>query len=265
MIYSQENNGRRLLFVGGGRLSHHLQFYFGSLGHHVKVVSARHLFAEPERYSEFAASEWDAVFLLCRDRDIARAFSVLSNKSLEFYLRSKHWVHCSGALRVAGVESWHPLASFSSQLFDSNFYTKIPFVGSTEGPSLVDILPDFPNPFFRIDPLKKPLYHALCVLSGNLSSMLWNHAANRFTQDLGLPNDISHVFARSVLENFIQLGAEGQSGPLTRGDRETLAKNLEALKGDPFSLIFNGALETSALCAHQTSLGLNLKNEGNEQ
>ena len=89
---------------------------------------------------------------------------VLSNKIL---------IHCSGALLTPLAIGAHPLMTFNKQLYDEKTYRQIHFVVDSQKHSFQEVLPHFPNSHSIIEPSQKAKYHALCVMAGNFSSMIW--------------------------------------------------------------------------------------------
>jgi predicted short-subunit dehydrogenase-like oxidoreductase (DUF2520 family) len=144
-------------------------------------------------------------------------------------------IHFSGASSFSGLIDAHPLVSFGPQLFSLEFYKKINFVLS-DG-LLCDFIPELPNHSFQIQKSDKPFYHALCVLSGNFTTMLWQKMFAGLN-DLNLPIDIAYPYLGSIVENLKNNPEAALTGPLARKDFGTIRKNLESLQNDPYQKIY---------------------------
>jgi predicted short-subunit dehydrogenase-like oxidoreductase (DUF2520 family) len=106
--------------------------------------------------------------------------------------------------------------------------------------NLDEILPGLSNPSFALDPAQKTIYHALCVMSGNFTTMLWEKAFAEFDAKLGLPREALLPYLGQICGNLAE-GVNGKSvltGPLVRNDLGTIAKHVQALEGDPFQDVY---------------------------
>ena len=117
-------------------------------------------------------------------------------------------------------------------------YRAVPFALGSGSPSLKTLVPEFTNPCFRVEKKKKPLYHALCVLGGNLPFILWRKAFEGLRGEFGVPERHIRAYFRASLANFESDPVAGLSGPLQRGDEKTIKANMTALKGDPFCSVY---------------------------
>lgn len=87
---------------------------------------------------------------------------------------------------------------------------------------------------FEIEAEAMTLYHAAAVLASNHAVALW-HEAQLLLQQAGLDPQLARssltCLLRSTLENVESLGLpEALTGPVRRGDRETIVRHLEALE-----------------------------------
>jgi predicted short-subunit dehydrogenase-like oxidoreductase (DUF2520 family) len=131
----------------------------------------------------------------------------------------------------------HPLFSFAGTFYTREIYERIPFVLDEGAPPLRELIPGLPNPEFRIDPARRARYHALCVLAGNFTTLLWRKLFLELDWELGLPREQALPYLESVVRGLTGTGAP-LSGPLARGDRATVEENLKALSGDPFEGVY---------------------------
>jgi len=147
-------------------------------------------------------------------------------------------LHFSGSRTVADAHGFHPLMTFGPVPYDRETYRAIPFVTERGGPEFAAVFPALPNPSRSIDPGQKALYHALCVLAGNFPTLLWNKSFDLFEARLGLPRTMLAPYLEQTLRNTLASGGEALTGPLARGDRGTVERNLRALEGDAYADVY---------------------------
>jgi predicted short-subunit dehydrogenase-like oxidoreductase (DUF2520 family) len=92
----------------------------------------------------------------------------------------------------------------------------------------------------RIPPSRRPLYHAAAVMASNYVIALMDAAA-MLMKAAGTGEEASlraiGPLARTSVENALNLGpARALTGPIQRGDTETVASHLRALAGAPASV-----------------------------
>jgi predicted short-subunit dehydrogenase-like oxidoreductase (DUF2520 family) len=85
---------------------------------------------------------------------------------------------------------------------------------------------------FRLDPADRAGYHAAaCVASNHLVALLGQ--VERLAANAGVPFDAFLPLVRGTLDNVADLGpAAALTGPVARGDDETVARHLDALPAD---------------------------------
>lgn len=143
-------------------------------------------------------------------------------------------VQFSGALSLPGIAGLHPLASFPPHPMKMDALSRVTFTSEVGGPGMAEIFPMLPNPSFAIPADAKPLYHALAVLTGNLSSLVWNLCAEVARDRLGAdPAALYAPYFASIVDGFAASPHDSLTGPAARGDVETLRRNLAALEHDP--------------------------------
>lgn len=163
--------------------------------------------------------------------------------------RSPLLIHFAGGLptfSIAGltVHAVHPLMTFSASTDEPmmpSAFSKAPLIVDSDSPSLEILMPGFSNPVHRIDPKQRAYYHALCAIAGNFSVLLWEAVAQRFENDLGLSAETLDAYRNQIFENLSSAAAPASStttsvprktvltGPLSRGDTNTLAAHRAAL------------------------------------
>ncbi len=214
------------LVIGRGRLSRHFQNYL--------------------RLESIDFEQWDRSSLVSLGDVLGRVRTVLlliSDDAIEAFL-DRHvgqqpnvWVHCSGSLTTPLADGAHPLMSFGDDLYDLATYREIPFVCEIGRRPFPDLLPELVNPHTMIDPVSKPLYHALCSLGGNFTTLLWQKVFSESETTLGIDRSFFYPYLEQVARNLMSCSAP-LTGPLLRGDDQTIDRHLRALAGDPFEAVY---------------------------
>ena len=195
-----------------------------------------------------ASLEADVLWLCVPDKAIARVTAGLVKRVAGQGLDGRIVVHSSGALGAgvlqaaanagASVGSVHPLMSFPTRR--PVMLKGVPFAVEADAASsralnqLVRLVGGRP---FAIREASKALYHAVGVLS---SPLLVSHlaAAHEAAARAGFnPREARQLIepiARATLNNFFRNGAARSfSGPIARGEVETIRLHLKALKAHP--------------------------------
>jgi hypothetical protein len=247
----KSNTPPTYLLIGSGRLARHFSNYF-SLENMAFVTWSRSANSTAEL--ENLTGKATHILLMISDAAIepfCREHAEILGLHDGNQENAKTVVHFSGALSLENVPSVHPLMSFSHALYGLEQYRKIPFILERGHASLGELLPGLINPHFEIESSLKPLYHALCVLSGNGTVLLWEKAKREFSEKLGLPPGVLNPYLGQTCLNLLSAepGASVLTGPIARGDSFTIAKNLQALSGDPFENVYRSFTQTSAMSA----------------
>ncbi len=231
----------RTILIGDGRLARHLSAYFTQLSLPFVAWSRR---AEAEGRAlpleRLLSEAGDRPHALLAISDSAIESFVAANPGLERCVR----VHFSGRLSTPIAHAAHPLFSFTGTPHERSTYERIPFVIDEGGPALHELLPGLPNPSFRIDPERRARYHALCVLAGNFTTLLWRKLFFELDWELDMNREhaLPYLYLESVLRGLSSPGAP-LTGPLARGDRSTVEANVKALGGDPFEGVYRAFVE----------------------
>lgn len=224
--------------VGGGRLARHFSEYFRLLEiphscwtrDHRSSFNTFDIPDAGQRLKE-TVGKADYVLLLVPDKAIT---AVLKQYP---FLHEKQLIHCSGSMSIPGVAGAHPLMTFADALYDIDTYQKLPFIVET-GSDFARLFPDLPNPHFVINVEDKNCYHAMCVMAGNFSQVLWQAVSSRFEQQFELPAETLHPYLKQVTENFVLAPESALTGPLTRNDQQTINRNLDSLADDPLQDLY---------------------------
>ena len=259
----------RIAVVGAGRVGTALAVRWLLAGHEIAV--ARHGGSTAERHeaylpgtplitAEEACSRADVVVIGVPDEAIAE----VCERVAPHVPAGAAMLHLSGATgldalspaRVAGVRvlSVHPLQTFPTV---EAALEALP--GTTMAVTALDedgyglgerLARDAGGEPFRLSDEAKPLYHAAAVFASNYVVAVTAQAAALFGA-AGLPDPVTAFMplARASLENVSRLGpAAALTGPVVRGDAETVRRNLEALSvEDPAAIESYVALARVAL------------------
>jgi hypothetical protein len=218
--------------VGDGKVAGHIRRYFSLLG-----VPYRN-------WPHEETSQCNIILVLISDGAIE---DFITNNRKKFP-NARHFVHFSGSLHAANAVGMHPLMTFNDQpdSYSLETYKNIVFVGEKGNPAFSDIFPDLANRYIEIEAEKKPLYHALCVISGNFTSILWQEVFKEF-EELQLPPEILQPYMNQVFANLANSPFNSLTGPLDRKDKKTIKNNLAALDGMPLKNIYRAFLKLKGI------------------
>ncbi len=196
------------------------------------------------RAVKFEAAEFraDVVWICVGDAEIGATAKRMTERE---QWKGKVVLHASGALssdelrvlrrKGAKVASAHPMMSFVRAAPGS--FADVPFAleGDVEAMRVAaQIAKALGGVSFELKKKDKALYHALGAFA---SPLLIAHlsAAEKIGRKLGLkPEQTRKVIGpilRKTLSNYLDLGpAKAFSGPLVRGDAETVKRNINALE-----------------------------------
>lgn len=91
---------------------------------------------------------------------------------------------------------------------------------------------DLGGRWFTVDDLDRPTYHAAAAVASNHLVALLGQVA-RLADGIGVPPEAYLDLARATLDNVADLGpAAALTGPVARGDWDTVARHLAAIPAD---------------------------------
>jgi predicted short-subunit dehydrogenase-like oxidoreductase (DUF2520 family) len=247
----------RIGFIGAGKVGTALGLYLKEKGFPISgyfsrskdssIQSAFRTRSNCYITLEQLIEDTDALFITTSDDQIEDVVNKLCSSSR---LKSGQLiVHMSGALpstilspaKAFGcyIYSLHPLQSFAdidksvAALADTYFCLE----GDEERISmLVDILTTCKNPYFKIKPEQKVLYHAsACMLSNYLVTLIHNGLKLMQGMDIDSATAFKAMLPliNSTLQNVNSLGTENAlTGPISRGDINTVVKQFEGINAD---------------------------------
>jgi len=230
--------------VGDGRVARHFSHYLRLLGitHFTwaRKSSSRAEFAQQ-------AEESSHVAILISDsaiEDFVGKHAVLTDKIV---------VHFSGSLVSEKAFGAHPLMTFTERLYSLEQYLETPFILDEGRKTFEELLPGLKNPHYYIKAELRPLYHSLCVVSGNFTTILWDQFFASLTEKLGLPHTVALPYLDRICENLKDREIPALTGPLARKDLTTIRANLNALEGDPLQKVYYGFLKALNLKIRENS------------
>jgi predicted short-subunit dehydrogenase-like oxidoreductase (DUF2520 family) len=173
---------------------------------------------------------------------------------LNFDFNKKLVAHTSGALtsevfaplkqRGALVASFHPIQTFAGDEFDSDKLSGIYFGIEGNGEALAickKLVKLLGGKYIIIPKDMKTLYHAACVFTSNYLIALMDipvELLNRFLPDRDETAKILLPLLETTVENIRKVGLDrALTGPISRGDVETVQKHLEILKKEYAELL----------------------------
>ncbi len=222
--------------IGNGRTARHMKFYLQS--QNVRVHSWNRKEHTKEDLNRFIKT-CDTVLILIKDAEIKK----FVDAHLE--LQEKTLVHFSGALVIPGIVGLHPLMTFSDKLYNLDFYKKIPFISEKGNETFKEIFPQLENPNSEIEPEMKPLYHSLCVMGGNFTTLLWTKLLESFKEKFDFNPELVLPFLEKVTDNIKEDYKTALTGPLSRRDVSTMRKNLTALENDSFANVYRSFVQAT--------------------
>lgn len=217
--------------IGDGRLATHFAHYFSCL----KIP-----FQQWSRQQDPRLQQLPQVI-----EQSTRLLLMISDQALptfiEQHVKTKPQFMCqfSGCISLPGVIGLHPLHSFANHLYDVSQYESIPLITDESTLDYQALLPGLKNQCYYIPQADKGLYHALCVLAGNYSTMLWQKCLSEFSNRWQIPGEALHPYMQGVLDNLKQDPINALTGPLVRGDWSTVEANHEALAGDDYQSVYD--------------------------
>lgn len=221
------------LLIGNGRLAKHISHYFDLSG-----IPHLNWYRKSSKSLSTLISQSQKILVLINDDEIE---NFISQNKKDF--EENIWIHCSGLLSTPLAESAHPLMTFTNELYDLETYKQFPFITEKGRKTFVELFPELQNPSFEIEHELKPLYHAWCVMSGNFTTILWQRFFEVFEKQFKIDKEYSFPYLKMISENLMKSNSP-LTGPLARGDKKVIEKNLLALQDEPFAEIYRSFVNT---------------------
>lgn len=181
--------------------------------------------------------------------------------------------HCSGAASLEALAghphafSLHPLQTVvgAATRFDGS-YAAIDATTPTAGDIAHTLASALGLRPITISGADRPAYHAAASIASNFLVTL-EAFAERLAETVGVPRGALAPLARASLENWVTLGAAALTGPIARGDEETVAKQRAAVAhGLPDDLaLFDALTRATRALAHPDSLEVDDRTDSSEE
>lgn len=237
--------------IGAGIVGTAIAIRLDRAGHRLVGVETRsrnsyQRFCEYLQWEERPLAEWiedaELVFITTQDGMIRSAAEQLTKNRL--YRPGQIWVHCSGSMSSRALQidnglpvrylSLHPLQAFAGieQAVELLQGTHFGVEGDAEqiGFEIVNQLGGIPH---RLDPDRKPLYHAGAVIASNYLITLADLAVQVF-EYAGIAREEALEsllpLMEGTLQNLRQVGIpQALTGPIARGDSAVVRSHLEQM------------------------------------
>ena len=224
------------LLVGGGRLATHMKAYLSYMPAPILLWNRQE--HSPQQLIEFAESAQN-ILLCVSDDQIEAVWKQIG-------LIDKNFIHFSGTFSHESILGFHPLMTFSQENLSLMDYKKIHFVGSHDEEVFRSCFPLFGNTYSQIFTAEKGLYHSLCVLGGNGTTLIWELIQREFNR-LGIPREAVEVYLNKIIENIVKEKEGRFTGPWYRHDKTTIAENKKALENSPLKNLYDELEQLSPL------------------
>jgi predicted short-subunit dehydrogenase-like oxidoreductase (DUF2520 family) len=221
------------IIIGNGRMAYHCSEYFKLLN----ISFDQWHRALPFSRLDILLTKATHVLLLIGDDAIERFIGE------HLFSKQKILIHFSGRLIAKNAFSAHPLMTFGPDLYSLQDYQRIPFIIEDHGPTFSELFPALSNPHFAIPPAQKPYYHALCVMANNFSTMLWQKFFDDMQEQFQISKSALLPYLEVTFNNLARNHQNALTGPLVRGDQETIDANLKALADGPFLKIYQAFVD----------------------
>jgi predicted short-subunit dehydrogenase-like oxidoreductase (DUF2520 family) len=245
--------------IGAGRLGTSLGHALLKKGYKIKALSCRTISSAEESRKIIGegiasidnvqtARVGEIVFLCLADEEIAKVTRVLAGSDINW--SKKYVFHCSGLipskvlkpLRAKGAltASIHPIQSFAQKKSPPTQFENIYFglEGCAEALVLsAKIVRKLGGHSLILKPEDKALYHAACSTASNLFVVLLEMAVSLLKQ-INLQEEkalqILLPLVKGTLHNVKKFNIRTSlTGPVIRGDKESIQKHIEALRNFP--------------------------------
>ena len=256
--------GDRVFILGAGRAGRSLARALHAGGVQVTGLHGRHastaegITAGPPPESLGSAS---CVLVTVRDAQLDGALAMLTTAALA---PRAVVLHASGSADPAGLDAlrraghpcgtFHPLVALSAPDHAPQTLRGawIGIDGDAEARAVSERLAAaVAAHVLYIPPGEKARYHAAAVFASNFPTVLMC-LAEELLREVGIPPDVArkalHPLFASAVENLRGgAGASALTGPIVRGDADTIARHLKALRAHPDTLDAYRALSSAAL------------------
>jgi len=248
-----------IAIIGAGRLGTCLGRSLSKVGYRITSLTAKTLQeaqeskgiigqGNPGTDNLYAAGNGDIIILTVPDDLIKKTAEEIADPALPWI--NKKVFHCSGLHSsnilnsleklCAATASFHPVQTFPHKKAKSDIFKNIYF--SLEGnqqalKTAEEMINKIGGRVFFIQAEDKPIYHSACSVASNSLVILLGTAID-LLKHTGLSEkksyDILFPLVKKTLQNVKELSVPGAlTGPVKRGDKDTIERHLESLKKLP--------------------------------
>jgi predicted short-subunit dehydrogenase-like oxidoreductase (DUF2520 family) len=255
---SHRTHPRQIAIVGRGRIGSALAEGLRGAGHQVVGPLGRKYHAE-QIYGV------EAVLLCVPDREIAAAAATLAQR-LPQRRRCPLVGHCSGAGTLelltdlpqgAGRFSLHPLMTFAAAQAPLWEGAAVAIAGSD--PVALDFAralgEDLGMSPFVVEDRDRAAYHAAASIASNFLVTL-EVAAERLALSAGCERELLVPLVRQTVRNWAARGPAALTGPIARGDLETVARQRDAVaeRAPELLALFDALAQTTRELAEERTV-----------
>ena len=258
--------------IGAGRLGTTLGAALRKTGYHIIALSCKGLSSAKESRKVIgegnplsdnieAAKKAKLLFLCVPDSELKKVTKELSQSDIDW--SKKYVFHTSGLLSTKALNplkgkgaltaSLHPVQSFPQKMADQKKFEGIYFglEGCPEALTLGrKIVHQLGGSAFILQAEDKPLYHAACSIASNFLVVLL-YMATSILREIGFKEDpfqILFPLVQGTLHNVKKFDISGSlTGPVVRGDQDSVEKHLRSLRTLPRYRKIYTALASQAL------------------
>jgi len=259
--------------IGAGNLGTALGSALSQKGYRIKALSCRTLSSARKSLqivgegkaltdNTQAAKQGKLIFICVPDNEIGKVIKKLSGSTIPW--KEKYVFHCSGLVSVevlkplrtkgALTASFHPVQSFSQKKGGPKQFEGIYFglEGDARALELAEKIAGHLGGYSIIIKGKdRALYHAACSVASNFFIVLLDVAVS-LLKFIGFEEKTASKIVlpliQGTLQNVKELDLESSlTGPVIRGDQESVKQHLEALQKYPGYLEIYRSLAAQAL------------------
>ncbi|WP_298624183.1 Rossmann-like and DUF2520 domain-containing protein [uncultured Legionella sp.] len=199
----------------------------------------------------------DVTWICSNDDEIAPIVSILATNSV---LKPDSLViHCSGTLNSTvlsplkeqgcSIASFHPLKAFKKDYVDAHAFDLVHCVMEGDERAVIWVSALFErlgSKIISIRPQEKALYHAAATIASNYLITL-AHISEELLLQAGIKSEQARAMINNLMQGNINNLAESAqiddalTGPLARGDVQTLSQHLQAIKNPAIKELYKKA------------------------
>jgi predicted short-subunit dehydrogenase-like oxidoreductase (DUF2520 family) len=234
-----------IVMIGAGNVSTHISRHFHSVGQKIDCIYSKTQASAETLAEELGVPGTSRLDDVPQGADfyiVAVPDDAVPGIAEVFKYASGIWLHTAGALHMdvfKGIfENYgvlYPLQTLSRER--ALEAKKIPILVEASSPEILDSVTNLAVSAYEhvvsVDSEKRLVLQTAAVFANNFSNHMV-HIASQLLADRDIEPDVLNPLLEETLAKILSLGPEkGQTGPAVRGDRLTMNKHIELLKGHP--------------------------------